>query len=259
LTDDARAVGGTLGAHWGLYGMIEMGLHIGCHDHAELQSLLDQARRDLTEMQGIDSACTIRWLGLKARLEWHAGRHGDALESALTGASASQRIRHCGFWAHEGFAGIIHVLLHWRARERAEGRSGDAVGQALARAMQAMRAHTRRFPPAASRWHQLQALAALDAQHPAQARRALQHAVHGAERYGMLHELARSCELLAQVDDARQQGRWRERAERLYVETGAHGDLRRLRGDTARPRAAPAPTGSEVDAAHHLLHRDGLG
>lgn len=223
----ARTTVGPMCDHWGALGMVETGLRIGCYGVDEMLRLLAQAKRDMSEMENIDPAYTLRWIGLKAMVEWQAGLYEEALETALSGASASRRIVCCGFWAHEGFSGSAEVLLRCRAKEGGPNTDLTALDAAIADVMRAMRAHVRRFPPGNARRCQLLGLQALyEGQNP-RAVSLLRESVRWAERFGMRYELARSCELLALADRAPEAG-WRTRAQKLYKETGAEADLRRM-------------------------------
>jgi len=225
MTDEAHALAGGMGELWGLLGQVETGMRLGRYSPQELHALLERARRDMTEIENVDSAYNLRWLGLKAMVAWRSGQIEVARETALIAAAVARRIRFCGFWAHEGFAGPIEVLLRVRAQERQLGGASPVLDEALACLMRAMRAHVRRFPPGAARLHQLRGLAAIDAGHLARAVAALRESVSAAERYGLRYELARSCELLAHIDC---KGTWKQRAQRLFSEVGADDDLRRL-------------------------------
>lgn len=223
----ARTTVGPMADHWGALGMVETGLRIGCYRDEELLALLAQAKRDMSEMENIDPAYTLRWIGLKALVEWQAGLYEEARETALSGASAARRIDCCGFWAHEGFAGSAEVLLRCRAEEGRLGADVTALDAAIADVMRAMDGHARRFPPGNARRCQLLGLQALYEGQNSRAVSFLRESVRWAERFGMRYELARGCALLAQADSGHA-GEWRSRARALFEETGAEADLRRM-------------------------------
>ena len=143
-------------------------------------------------------------------------------EAVLAGVATATRIRYCGFWAHEGFAGIAEVLIGLRMHERRIGGPVPMLDEAWRALQRPLRAHCRRFVPAAALWHHLQGLAAIDEGRSDDARRSLRRSVREAERRGMRVELARACQLLAKVE---QDGHWADRAARLWADMGVIGAL----------------------------------
>jgi hypothetical protein len=203
---------------WGPLGLIETRLCLNRVPPESLRPLLAQARHEMSEMENIDSAYTLRWLGLAARVGWRCGDLDGVREAILAGVAAATRVRYCGFWAHEGYAGLGETLLRLRAHERTVGGAIPVLDAAWRALQRPLKAHAARFPPAVSLWHQLQGLAEIEAGRDASARRHLRRAVQVAERQGLRVELARACELLARLEPA---GDWAARAGRLWADMGA--------------------------------------
>src|SRR5688572_4577373 len=131
---------------WGPLGQAEVGLCLGDVPDDELRRLADIGARWMTEMENIDSAYTLRRLGMAARLAWRAGDVEAAREAVLAGVAAAARIRHCGFWAHEGYAALGEGLLRLRAHERQAGGTLASLDGTWAMFERALVAHGRRFP-----------------------------------------------------------------------------------------------------------------
>jgi hypothetical protein len=205
---------------WGSLGEVEVELCLGNARNDELRALLERGGDDMTRMENIDSAYTLRRLGLSARLAWRCGELDTVREAVLAGVATATRLRYCGFWAHEGFAGIGEALLALRMHERRIGGAVPVLDEAWRALQRPLRAHCRRFIPAAALWHHLQGLAALDEGRTDAARRSLRRSVHEAEQRGMRVELARACQWLAKVE---QDPQWAERAARLWADMGAVG------------------------------------
>lgn len=203
---------------WGPFGLVEVRLCLNREPPEALRPLLEQASYDMSEMEDIDSAYTLRRLGLTARVAWRCGDLDAVRETVLAGVAAATRVRYCGFWAHEGYAGLGESLLRLRGHERAVGGALPVLEAAWQSLQGPLRAHTRRFPPAIALWHQLQGIAAFERGHTAEARQHLHRAVRMAERQGLRVELARCCEWLASVEP---EGGWSDRAARLWHDMGA--------------------------------------
>ena len=198
---------------WGPVGQAEAALYLGNLDDAGLQRLLDRAAHVMTEMENVDAAYTLRRQALAARLAWRRGDVHAAREAVLAGCAAAARLRHCGFWAHEGYAGLGDTLLALRRQERDGGGALSPLNKAWDRLQPALDAHVHRFPPARALQARLRGEWTRDEGRPADAESALLRAVALAERQGMRVELARSCEVLAGV---RPDASWQARAERLW-------------------------------------------
>jgi len=237
LGDSVRGSEQTYTLHWSLLGIVETALRTGSHSAQQLLGLLEQARREMSDVQTIDSAYVIRWLGLRAAACALAGDQEGIREAAISGASVIERVRICGFWAHEGFGGIAEALIACRERDRALGMSGSALDPALRQAMRGFGRHVKRFPPGRARLHYCRGLLAASDARPAEAANELRKAVRLADRFGLRHELARACERLGRLDDTDAAGAWLERARRLYEETGARNDLDRM---APQPGGRPA-------------------
>lgn len=216
--------------HWSLVGVVETAVRTGSHDPGELLQLLAEARHEMSEMQTIDSAYVIRWLGLQAVVCTMAGDAEGAREAALSGAGVIARGFLPGAWAHEGFGGIVETLIACRDRDRAIGLSGADLAPALTQALRGMAWQAGRFPPGRARLHFCRALLAAGDGRAREARRRMLRAATLADRYGMRHELARACERLAALGPAGDAQSWLRRARSLYEETGARIDLERLAG-----------------------------
>lgn len=202
---------------WGPIGQAETALCLGRLDDATLQRLLERATRVTTAMEDYDAAYTLRRLGLAARLAWRRGDAESAREAVLAGCAAAARLRHCGFWAHEGYAGLGDTLLALRRHERQAGGALPPLDAAWAGLEPALACHVRRFPAGAALATRLAGERRLDDGEAGSAA-LLQRAVAQAERQGLRVELARACEALARAPGG---GRWGERAGRLWQEMGA--------------------------------------
>jgi hypothetical protein len=205
---------------WGCLGQVEVGLCLDSDGNDSLRALLERGGDDMTRMENIDSAYTLRRLALSARLAWRCGELDAVREAVLAGVAVATRQRHCGFWAHEGFAGIGEMLLALRMHERRIGGAVPVLDEAWRALQRPLRAHCRRFVPAAALWHHLQGVAAIDEGRLDAARRSLRRSVHEAEQRGMRVELARACQWLAKVE---QDQHWDERAARLWADMGGAG------------------------------------
>ena len=203
---------------WGPFGQAEVGLCLGDVPEDELQRLVACGAHWMTEMENIDSAYTLRQLGLAARLAWRRGDVAAAREAVLAGVAAAARMRHCGFWAHEGYAGLGEGLLRLRAHERRIGGALAPLDAAWAAFDRALDAHGRRFPAGSALVHRLRGLAALEAGRLDVARRDLDAAVRVAEAQGLRVELARSCDALGSIEAGPQ---WSDRAVRQWRDMGA--------------------------------------
>lgn len=198
---------------WGPMGQAEAGVYLGQLDDKALQGLYERAERVLTEMEDVDAAYTLRRQALAARLAWRRGDVHASREAVLAGCAAAARLCHCGFWAHEGYAGLGDTLLALRRHERERGGALPPLDQAWALLQPALAAHVRRFPPARTLQERLRGEWARDEGRLAEAESALHRAIALAEHQGMRVELARACEILAGVrGDAPSQ----ERAQRLW-------------------------------------------
>ncbi len=198
---------------WGPVGQAEAALYLGQLDDAALQRLFERAARVMTEMEDVDAAYTLRRQALAARLAWRRGDVDVSREAVLAGCAAAARLRHCGFWAHEGYAGLGDTLLALRRHERERGGAVPPLDQAWSLLQPALAAHVRRFPPACTLQARLRGEWARDEGRLAEAESALHRAIVLAERQGMRLELARACEVLASV---RRDAAPQERAERLW-------------------------------------------
>ena len=214
---------------WGPVGQAEVALYLGQLDNAALQRLFDRAARVMTEMEDVDAAYTLRRQALAARLAWRRGDIHASREAVLAGCAAAARLRHCGFWAHEGYAGLGDTLLALRRHERERGGAVPPLDQAWTLLQPALAAHVRRFPPARTLQARLRGEWARDEGRLAEAESALLRAIVLAERQGMRVELARACEVLAVV---RRDTSSQERAERLWrdmrAEPAARGAAMRV-------------------------------
>ncbi len=207
---------------WGPFGQAEVALCLGGTPDATLQRWVDLGSHWMTEMMNIDTAYALRRFGLSARLAWRQGDVERAREAVLGGVAAATRFTHCGFWAHEGFAGIGEVLLQLRTREQQVGGATAPLDAAWRAFERRLAAHGERFPAGHALVHRLRGEAAHALGRRDDARRWLERAVHAAETQGLRVELARSCAALGRVG-APQDGRWHERATRLWQEMGAAG------------------------------------
>ena len=167
----------------------------------------------MTEMEDVDAAYTLNRQALAARLAWRRGDVHASREAVLAGCAAAARLRHCGFWAHVGYAGLGDTLLALRRHERERGGAVPPLDQAWAMLRPALAAHVRRFPPARALQARLSGEWARDEGRLAEAESTLLRAITLAERQGMRVELARACEVLAGV---RRDQSWKERADRLW-------------------------------------------
>jgi hypothetical protein len=221
LTIHADKAGPQLGRFWGPMGEAEAGMALGSMSDDELRRLLERSRRAMAESENIDSAYTLRWFGLRARL---AGRVGDLetlRETTMAGAAAASRIAFCGFWAHEGFAGVGEGLIRLRRRERERGGSVASLAADWQAFRKPLRAHCRRFPPAAGLWHYLHALDAAERDRLVEAEKHVRLAMRLAEDQGMRLELARACRLLGLLENDPASA---TRADHLYEDMGAAGE-----------------------------------
>ena len=223
VTLHAHKTGPQPGRFWGPMGEAEAGMALGSIPDEDLRRLLERSRHAMAESENIDSAYTLRWFGLRARLASRTGDIDTLRETTMTGAAAASRIVFCGFWAHEGYGGIGEGLIELRRRERESGGNGSSLTETWRSFRKPLRAHCRRFPPAASLWHYLHALDAAERERPAEARRHLREAVRHAERLGLRLELARACRLIGLLE--RDQA-WTDRAANLYRDMGAAGEAR---------------------------------
>ena len=198
---------------WGAMGQAETALALGQLDTAALQRLYERASRVMTEMEDVDAAYTLNRQALAARLAWRRGDVHASREAVLAGCAAAARLRHCGFWAHVGYAGLGDTLLALRRHERERGGAVPPLDQAWAMLRPALAAHVRRFPPARALQARLSGEWARDEGRLAEAESTLLRAITLAERQGMRVELARACEVLAGV---RRDQSWKERADRLW-------------------------------------------
>jgi hypothetical protein len=205
--------GGTWRA-WGPYGLAEVHICMGRATNEEIRRWFELGSYWMTEMLNVDAAYVLRRIGLMARLALREGDLARARETVLGGADVASRIEHCGFWAHEGLAGMGEVLVHLR-REQGEFGSPAALEQAWAAFHGRLVRHGRCFPAGAAMVHRLQGEWDLACGRPTPARRHLERAARDAERQGMMVELARSCQALAGLEAG---ALWRERAQRLWGE-----------------------------------------
>ena len=211
---------------WGPLGQAEAALYLGQLDDAALQRLFERASRLMTEMEDVDAAYTLRRQALAARLAWRRGEVHASREAVLAGCASAARLRHCGFWAHEGYAGLGDTLLALRRHERERGGAVPPLDRAWAELQPALAAHVRRFPPALALQARLCGEWSHDEGRLAEADSALCRAIVLAERQGMRVELARACEVLAGV---RRDASAQERAERLWRDMRAKPALVRMR------------------------------
>ncbi|MEZ5646503.1 MAG: BTAD domain-containing putative transcriptional regulator [Burkholderiaceae bacterium] len=198
---------------WGPFGLAEVTL---CQHEIPLDAVrhwVELGSYWLSEMISTDAAYVLRRIGLVARLAWLDGDLARARDAALGGTAAAARIRHCGFWAHEGYAGIGDVLLQLHAQDT--GLGARAIEDAWARFQKPLLAHGRRFPAGVAMIQRLQGEWALSHGRERLGQQLLVKAVHSAERQGLRVELARACQALARLDSDEQ---WRERAQRLWVD-----------------------------------------
>lgn len=203
---------------WGPFGQAESALCLGSLPLESLQQLADTASHWLTEMENIDAAYALRRFGLTARLALRTGDLDRAREAVLVGAAAADRARECGFWAHEGFAGLGEALLSLRRHERETGGALPPLDAAWSRLEPALARHARRFPAGAAMRTRLLGQWHFDQGDAADAASQLRLAVTQAERQGLRVELARACEALAAVEC--DMG-WSQRAARLWEAMGA--------------------------------------
>jgi DNA-binding SARP family transcriptional activator len=207
-TNEARSA-------WGPMGQAEAGLYLGQLDDDALQRLFERTSNVMTEMEDVDAAYSLHRQALAARLSWRRGDVHAAREAVLAGCAAAARLRHCGFWAHEAYAGLGDTLLALRRHERKGGGTLPPLNQAWAQLQPALGAHVARFPPARALQARLCGEWARDEGQLAQAETALLRAIALAENQGMRVELARACEVLSELPShaqlkARAQRLWRE-------------------------------------------------
>ena len=182
---------------------------------ATLKPSLDRAAHAMTELEMLDAAYTLRRLSLAAQLAWRAGDTASAREAVLAGCAAAARLRYCGFWAHEGFAGLALVAAALRRAERAVGARATSLDAPWLELQAAIARHARRFPPARTLHLPVRSQTAAARRRAALARPLLERAVHAAEVQGMRVDLARCCEALHAL--APSQG-WASRAQGLWHE-----------------------------------------
>jgi DNA-binding SARP family transcriptional activator len=209
------------GESWSAYGPIgqtEAALYLGQLDDTALQRLFERASQVMTEMENVDAAYTLRRQALAAQLAWRRGDVHASREAVLAGCAAAARLRHCGFWAHVGYAGLGDTLLALRRHERERGGTVPPLDHAWALLQPALAAHVGRFPPARALQARLRGEWARDEGQLAEAESALHRAIALAERQGMRMDLARACEALAGV---RGDASLKERAERLWQDMRA--------------------------------------
>ena len=245
LTARARALGARAGGFWGPLGEVETGLILETHDIETLRCMLEESRHAMAEIENVDSAYTLRWFGLRARVAWRSGDLDALRESVMAGAAAGARIPFCGFWAHEGFAGVGEGLIQLRRRERDTGGAVAALTDTWLAFRKPLRAHCRRFTPARALWHYLHALDAAESGRMGEAGRELRASVRCAERQGMRVELARSCAMIGALES---DAAWAGRATRLWREMGAAGKGAESPGFVASP-AAGEPLACDTVAA----------
>jgi DNA-binding SARP family transcriptional activator/tetratricopeptide (TPR) repeat protein len=224
-----RRLGGAWRA-WGPFGEAEVALCRGDVREETLRRWVEIGSHWLTELNNTDAAYVLRRAGLVARLEWRRGDTDRARDAVLGGVATAMRIPHCGFWAHEGFAGIGEVLLQLMSLER---RTGGVVSplQAVWRDFdRRLRGHEQGFPAGRALAMRLRGEAAHVDGRAEDARRWLMRAVTTAEAQGLRVELARSCEALARMDREMGDGaakervgahaseEWQARAGRLWTE-----------------------------------------
>jgi len=200
---------------FGPFGLAEVGLCLGTTPLAELERLADLGGHWITEMENMDNAYALRRLGLLARLAWLAGDPARAREAVMAGVAAAARFERCGFWAHEGYAGIGEGLLQLRRHERDAGGSLPPLDRAWATFRRALDGHVGRFPPGSAMRDRLLGLELLERGLPARARDHLARAVGSAEARGMRVELARSCDAMAPLQSA---AGWHDRARSVWAE-----------------------------------------
>ena len=203
---------------WGPVGQAEAGLYLGRLDNAALQRLFERASSVMTEMEDVDAAYTLRRQALAARLAWRRGDVHAARDAVLAGCAAAARLRHCGFWAHEGYAGLGDTLLALRRHECKSGGALPLLNQAWALLQPALSDHVDRFPPARALQARLHGEWARDEGRTNHAEAVLRRAIALAEQQGMRVELVRACEVLSEL---RHDAALKARAERLWGEMRA--------------------------------------
>ena len=219
LTEASMRRPGDAWRAWGPFGQAEVALCQGRLSGAAIEALFRRGEVLLTEMESVDAAYTIRRHGLAARLAWRRGDAAAAREAVLAGCAAAGRLRHCGFWAHEGYAGIGDTLAALRVHEAREGGAPALIDRAWVTLDAALAAHVRRFPPAQALHERLAGMHAAAAGDASAAAARLQRAVALAEASGMRVELARACDGLSCADTGSD---WGKRAGHLWQEMGAH-------------------------------------
>ncbi len=235
LTLHADSVGPQPGRFWGPMGEAEAAMALGSMSHDELRRLFDRSRQAMAESENMDSAYTLRWFGLRARFAIQGGDIEALRETTMAGAAAASRIPFCGFWAHEGFAGVGEGLIRLRRHEGEHGGSVSSLADAWRAFRKPLRAHCRRFPPARGLWHYLHALDAAERDRRAEACEHLRRAVRVAEAQGMRLELARACRMLGLLEN---DAAWATRAGHLFQDMGAAGEAGSP--PPILPRTAPA-------------------
>lgn len=200
---------------FGPFGLAEVGLCLGTIPLAELERLADLGSHWITQMENMDNAYSLRRLGLLVRLAWLAGDAPRARETVMAGVAAAARFERCGFWAHEGYAGIGEGLLQLRRHELEAGGSLPPLDRAWATYRKALEGHVRRFPPASAMRDRLLGQAMLERGHVATSRKHLERAIRCAESRGMRVELARCCDAMAPLQSA---ANWNDRARSVWAE-----------------------------------------
>jgi DNA-binding SARP family transcriptional activator len=219
LTEASMRRPGDAWRAWGPFGQAEVALCQGRLDDATIEALFRRGEVLLTEMESVDAAYTIRRHGLAARLAWRRSDAAAAREAVLAGCAAAARLQHCGFWAHEGYAGIGDTLAALRVQETRLGGAPALLDRAWRTLDTALAAHVRRFPPANALHERLAGIHAMAAGEGSVATARLERAVAQAEASGMRVELARACDGLAHVEAGAD---WGRRAGGLWHEMGAH-------------------------------------
>lgn len=201
---------------WGPFGLAEVALCQREVRVADVRHWVELGSYWMTEMMNVDAAYALRRFGLMARLAWREGDVARACDAALGGAAAAERIPHCGFWVHEGLAGIGEVLVQLRQQDAGPGQ--QAVDEAGARLRGRLLRHGRSFPAGLAMVQRLQGEWALACGREPEGRQHLMQAIRSAERQGLRVELARSCQALAGLDG---NASLHERARRLWQDMRA--------------------------------------
>lgn len=187
----ARAIvtGHGLAAIWASQGLAELRLrHENCDCKAVLKDL-DRIRHLVPASQLNDPAYYIRLLGLRAEALRRIGEQDAAYREALAGAFAIRDVRYCGFWAHEGFAFVLEVLISQYKIEREQGQKGFEPLAWIKLAFKKMRGHCRRFPPGWASFYYCQSLLAEVKAEPKQANRHLKKGMKVAKKFELNYEI----------------------------------------------------------------------